>query len=186
MRLDTLGQVFTASLAFYLIYGDVTDNPSTIGFTISMAASFSEMILWWVRTYNDFEVNGNSLERIQQYVEIDQEPEPKRSSVPPAYWPSSGDLRVEKLSARYSTDGPQVLSGVSFHARPGERVGIVGRTGSGKSTSTLSLLRCIVTEGDVFFDGINTKNINLAVLRSNITTIPQAVSHCSPWLLIVN
>ena len=176
IRLDTLGQIFTASLAFYLIYGNVTDNPSTVGFTISMAAGFSELILWWVRFYNEFEVNGNSLERIEQYLEIDQEPEPKPSGVPPAYWPSSGDLRVEKLSARYSADGPRVLSEVSFHAKPGERVGIVGRTGSGKSTLTLALLRCIVTEGDVFYDRINTKDINLDVLRSNITIIPQVVS----------
>ena len=71
MRLDTLGQLFTASLAFYLIYGNVTKNASTIGFTITMAgkyqttptvtdshllpAGFSEMILWWVRIYNEFE-----------------------------------------------------------------------------------------------------------------------------------
>ena len=69
-------------------------------------------------------VQGNSLERIQQYVEIEQEAAPIDSGNPPAYWPSSGDLQVEKLSARYSLDGPKVLQDVSFHAKPGERVGI--------------------------------------------------------------
>lgn len=52
-----------------------------------------------------FTVQGNSLERIQQYIEIEHEPEPKPVGMPPAYWPSSGDLRVENLSARYSPVG---------------------------------------------------------------------------------
>lgn len=74
----------------------------------------------------------NSLERIAQYVSIEQEAKPTDRGVPPAYWPASGDLRVENLSARYSVDGPKVLHDVSFEAKSGERVGIVGRTGSGK------------------------------------------------------
>ncbi|KIP03407.1 hypothetical protein PHLGIDRAFT_242940 [Phlebiopsis gigantea 11061_1 CR5-6] len=172
-RLDVLGQVFTASLTFYLVYGNVTRSASSVGFVLSMAVSFSELILWWVRIYNEFEVNGNSLERIQQYIEIEQEPQPKDTGNPPAYWPASGDLRVEKLTARYSSDGPKVLEDVSFHAQPGERVGIVGRTGSGKSTLTLAILRCIHTEGSVIFDGIPAHSLNLDSLRSNITIIPQ-------------
>jgi ABC-type multidrug transport system fused ATPase/permease subunit len=75
---------------------------------------------------------GNSLERIQQYMVIEQEPKPTPDGVPPAYWPASGQLVVNKLSAKYSTDGPKVLKDISFEVRSGERVGIVGRTGSGK------------------------------------------------------
>ncbi|KAF8832671.1 hypothetical protein HHX47_DHR1001791 [Lentinula edodes] len=115
----------------------------------------------------------NSLERIQDYITIEQEPKPKAETVPPAYWPASGNLRVEKLSARYSQDGPKVLHDISFDIRSGERVGIVGRTGSGKSSLTLSLLRCIFTEGTVYYDGIPTDKVNLDALRSNITIIPQ-------------
>lgn len=131
------------------------------------------MILWWVRLYNDFEVQGNSLERIQAYMEIEQEPQPVQEKVPPASWPSSGSLSVEKLSARYSPDGPHVLHEINFEIKSGERVGIVGRTGSGKSSLTLSLLRCIFNEGSVFYDGLDTANINLDRLRSSITIIPQ-------------
>ncbi|KAH9840313.1 P-loop containing nucleoside triphosphate hydrolase protein [Rhodofomes roseus] len=93
--------------------------------------------------------------------------------VPPAYWPASGDLKVEKLSARYSLDGPRVLHDISFEVRSGERVGIVGRTGSGKSSLTLALLQCIITEGKVYYDGIPIDRINLDALRSSITLIPQ-------------
>ena len=66
---------------------------------------------------------------------------------------------------------------MSFHINAGERVGIVGRTGSGKSSLTLALLRCILTEGEVLYDGINTDKINLDILRSNITIIPQSVRY---------
>ncbi|KAJ3819300.1 P-loop containing nucleoside triphosphate hydrolase protein [Lentinula raphanica] len=138
-----------------------------------MAVGFSSLILWWVRTLNEFEVQGNSLERIQHYTTIEQEPKPTSEAEPPAYWPASGHLRVEKLSARYSLDGPKVLHDISFEIQSGERIGVVGRTGSGKSSLTLSLLRCIFTEGTVLYDGVATDSINLDALRSNITIIPQ-------------
>ena len=127
-------------------------------------------------------VQGNSLERIQQYMVIEQEPKATPEGVTPAYWPTSGELVVNNLAAKYSVDGPKVLKDISFHIKSGERVGIVGRTGSGKSSLTLALLRCILTEGEVLYDGIATDKINLDILRSNITIIPQAVSvplmHC--------
>jgi len=85
-------------------------------------------------------VVGNSLERIQQYLKIEQEPKPTADGVPPAYWPASGDvsrlnscrnianardqLRVEHLEAKYSEDGPLVLKEVNFTLKSGERVGI--------------------------------------------------------------
>lgn len=116
----------------------------------------------------------SSLERIQHYLEIEQEPKATESGVPPAYWPASGDLKVEGLSARYSPDGPLVLQDISFEVKSGERIGIVGRTGSGKSSLTLSLLRCIITEGKVYFDGLATDTVNLDALRAHITIIPQA------------
>ena len=69
---------------------------------------------------------GNSLERIQGYIGIEQEAPSTTSGKPPAAWPMSGDLKVEKLSARYSEDGPKVLHEISFEVKSGERVGIGG------------------------------------------------------------
>ncbi|KAH9939279.1 uncharacterized protein BXZ73DRAFT_99483 [Epithele typhae] len=172
IRIDALGAAFASGLAAYLVYGRAT-HAGNIGFSLNMAVGFSSMILWWIRILNEFEVNGNSVERIQQYLTIEHEPEPASDGVPPAYWPASGSLRVEKLSARYSADGPRVLHEISFEVKSGERVGIVGRTGSGKSSLTLALLRLILTEGKVYYDGIATNSINLDALRSNITIIPQ-------------
>ncbi|PCH33304.1 hypothetical protein WOLCODRAFT_135046 [Wolfiporia cocos MD-104 SS10] len=172
IRIDALGALFSSGLAAYLIYGGAF-NASNTGFSLNMAVGFSGMILWWVRVFNEFEVAGISLERIEQYVQIEQEPKSTESGVPPAYWPASGNLKVDCLSARYSSDGPRVLHDISFEVKSGERVGIVGRTGSGKSSLTLSLLRCIITEGQVYYDGIATDTLNLDALRSNITIIPQ-------------
>ncbi|KAI1792393.1 P-loop containing nucleoside triphosphate hydrolase protein [Ganoderma leucocontextum] len=172
IRIDILGNALSTVLAAYLTYV-ARISASEAGFAMSMAVGFSSFILGWMRTFNDFQVMANSLERIQQYMIVEQEPKPTKDGVPPAYWPASGDLRVEKLSARYSPDGPRVLYDISFEIKSGERIGIVGRTGSGKSSLALSLLRCILTEGKVYYDGIPTDSINLDVLRSNITIIPQ-------------
>ncbi|KAI4529011.1 P-loop containing nucleoside triphosphate hydrolase protein [Schizophyllum commune Loenen D] len=172
IRIDALGGLFAALLAGYLVYFQ-DQKSSTTGFSLNMAVGFSGMILWWVRILNQFEVEGNSLERIQGYVTIEQEKKPSSDGVPPAYWPASGELKVEKLAARYSADGPKVLHDISFHINSGERIGVVGRTGSGKSSLTLSLLRCIFTEGEVYYDGLLTSGLNLDALRSSITIIPQ-------------
>ncbi|KAJ6585299.1 P-loop containing nucleoside triphosphate hydrolase protein, partial [Mycena capillaripes] len=175
IRVDILGSIFSAGLASYLVYVTHTHAGDT-GFLINMAITFTQMLLWAVRVTNEFEVQGldfSSLERIQGYIEIEHEKPATESGKPPAYWPASGELRVERLSARYSEDGPKVLHNISFNIKSGERVGIVSRTASGKSSLTLSLLRCIPTEGSVLYDGLETSQLNLDALRSSITIIPQ-------------
>ncbi|TEB39057.1 P-loop containing nucleoside triphosphate hydrolase protein [Coprinellus micaceus] len=172
VRVDAMGGLFAAGLAAYLVYFK-SHGASNTGFPLNMAVGFSGMILWWIQRLNELEVHGNSLERIEKYTNIEQEPNLTEGGIPPAYWPSSGKLEVENLSARYSPDGPKVLQGISFSIRAGESIGIVGRTGSGKSSLTLALLRCIFAEGRALYDGIDTSKINLDSLRSNITIIPQ-------------
>ncbi|KAJ7094121.1 P-loop containing nucleoside triphosphate hydrolase protein [Mycena epipterygia] len=176
VRFDLLGGLFAASLGYYVVYFQ-SERPFNIGFSLNMAISFASIILYWVRVLNEFEVQGNrqvdSLERIQRYITVEQEPKPTSAGIPPAYWPASGSLSVDNLSAKYSPDGPKVLQDISFNIKSGERVGVVGRTGSGKSSLTLSILRCILTEGTVYYDGIPTSSLNLDALRSNITIIPQ-------------
>ncbi|PPQ64837.1 hypothetical protein CVT24_008202 [Panaeolus cyanescens] len=172
LRLDLMGNLFTAGMAAYLLIKR-SISPANTGFSLVQSIEFCQMFLWLIRSYNDFEVQANSLERIQAYIDIDHEPQPTESGKPPAAWPMSGNLTVEKLSAKYSPNGPKVLQDVSFHVGTGERVGIVGRTGSGKSSLTLALLRCIFVEGDVLYDGLPVDKINLDALRTSITIIPQ-------------
>ncbi|KAJ7148957.1 hypothetical protein C8R43DRAFT_1088261 [Mycena crocata] len=176
VRIDILGSMFSAGLATYLVYIKHTSAGDS-GFLINQAITFTAMLLWAVRVLNEFEVQASltllSLERIQAYINIEHESPATESGKPPAYWPASGDLRVDGLSAKYSEDSPNVLHNVSFHIKSGDRVGIVGRTGSGKSSLTLALLRCIPTEGSVTYDGVETSKLNLDALRSSITIIPQ-------------
>jgi len=172
IRLDVLGSLFTAALATYLVYGSRTSAANT-GFALNMAVGISGTILFWVRIFNNLEVNAQSLERIRQYLEIDHEPQPTAAGAPPAYWPATGTLAVTGLSAKYSPNGPKVLRDINFIVESGERVGIVGRTGSGKSSLMLSLLRCILTEGRVMYDGLDINTMNIDALRSSITIIPQ-------------
>ncbi|KAI0728489.1 P-loop containing nucleoside triphosphate hydrolase protein [Fomitopsis betulina] len=156
-----------------MVYGPPRD-PSSIGFSLNMAVQLSGLIIWWIKYTNALQVGGNNLERVMQYLSIEQESKATTNGIPPAYWPASGALRVEKLSARYSADGPRVLHDISFEVKPGEHVGIVGRTGSGKSSLALALLRCILTEGNVYYDDIATDTLNLDSLRSKITIVPQS------------
>ncbi|QRW21004.1 ABC transporter transmembrane region [Rhizoctonia solani] len=172
-RMNALGGVFAAGLAAYLVYGGSSPDASNTGFSLNRAVVLSSGVFWWVRILNEFEVQGNSLERIKSYIAIEQEAAPVPEKVPPAHWPSSGNIIVENLSARYSSNSPIVLHGLSFEVKSGERIGIVGRTGSGKSSLTLSLLRMIPTEGNIYYDGIPTHALNLDALRTNITIIPQ-------------
>lgn len=170
VRIDTLSAIFAAAVSSYFVYVAAVD-PSTVGFILVLTTSFTTLVMDLVHWLNVMEVNANSLERLQQYIHIPQEP--KGGMQPPAYWPSSGNLHVERLSASYTPDGPKILQDLSFELKSGERVGVVGRTGAGKSTLTLALLRCIHTEGVVMFDGVRTDSITLDALRSSVTIIPQ-------------
>ncbi|ESK84755.1 hypothetical protein Moror_568 [Moniliophthora roreri MCA 2997] len=172
IRVDAIANTFTTALAAYLIYLG-HHNPSNTGYSLNMAVGFSGRVLLWIRFMNMFEIRGNSLERINHYINIEQEPKGTPQGKPPASWPCSGDIRVEALSAKYSPEGPKVLKNLTFNVKSGEHIGVVGRTGSGKSSLMLSLLRCIQTEGSVYYDGLLTSNMNLEDLRSNITIIPQ-------------
>jgi ABC-type multidrug transport system fused ATPase/permease subunit len=93
---------------------------------------------------------------------------------PPAAWPYEGKVEFKDLYVGYAPDLPPVLKGLSFEAQPRERVGIVGRTGAGKSSLTLALFQFIrASSGTITIDGLDISKINLHELRSRIAIIPQ-------------
>ncbi|KAJ3230706.1 hypothetical protein HDU81_004308 [Chytriomyces hyalinus] len=145
------------------------------GLSLTWVLSFSDYLIWIVRVQAALEMNMNAVERVSEYSEIEQEqPAVIESNRPPANWPSKGSLVVSGLEMRYAPDQPAVLTDVSFSIQGGEKVGIVGRTGAGKSSLSLSLFRIVEpTQGRIVIDGIDISTIGLFDLRSKLTMIPQ-------------
>lgn len=173
LRMDIAGAVFSAGLAVCLVFGSATYDPILIGFGLNQAVSVSEIILYWVKGINEFEVQCNSIERLNEFLHIDKEPSPADQEQPPASWPTSGEIIFQNLSARYFAEGPMVLKNVSLRVDSGSRVGVVGKTGSGKSTLTLSLLNMIPLEGAIVISGQDIQHLNREILRRNVVSIPQ-------------
>ncbi|KAJ3130715.1 hypothetical protein HK100_007633 [Physocladia obscura] len=144
--------------------------------TLTYAGQFSEALLWVVRMHADMEMSLNSVERCREYMDIEQEParivEDYR---PSAEWPQKGEIVVDSLCVRYGGDDqPYVLNGITFSTRPGEKIGVVGRTGAGKSTLSLAFFRIIpLAEGTITIDGMDIGRMGLSDLRSKLTIIPQ-------------
>lgn len=113
----------------------------------------------------------NSTERILEYTVMDTEP--CDGQLISAAWPTSGRVDIEDLVISYKS-GEIVLKGITMHIEPGERIGIVGRTGAGKSTLSLALFRFLeATAGKIIIDGIDIASIRLHDLRSRLSIIPQ-------------
>ncbi|XP_077995245.1 ATP-binding cassette sub-family C member 9-like [Glandiceps talaboti] len=148
-------------------------EPSLIGLSLTYALQMSGYLNWFVRNTADCEMHMNAIERTDHYTHI---PTEKYQGVytPPADWPDQGSIEVKDISVRYATELDPVLRNVTVHFRPGEKIGICGRTGSGKSSLTLSLFRMIDTfQGYIKVDDIDISHVNLLTLRNRIAIIPQ-------------
>ncbi|CAG8459975.1 16431_t:CDS:10 [Acaulospora morrowiae] len=144
------------------------------GLSLSFAMNFTKQIMWSVRKYTSLEMSLNAVERVSEFSEIPQEPPAIIEPRPPANWPHSGSISVQNLEVKYASDSEPVLHRISFSVKGREKVGLVGRTGSGKSTIALSLFRFIEPSGGhISIDGIDISSIGVEDLRSRITIIPQ-------------
>ena len=113
-----------------------------------------------------------SVERINEYTKLDRENLENETVKAPINWPSDGEITFDNVSFTYDQNLPNVLKNVSFKINGREKVGIIGRTGAGKSTIFQTLFRMAEPNGDVIIDGVNIKDISLHELRSKIAIIP--------------
>jgi len=117
---DVSGSMVSFFAGLFIIINVNNLDAGMAGFSMTYALTFTETVLWFVRMYSEVEMNMNSIERIKEYVEIDQEPP---AIIPdnrtPPNWPNRGEIVVENLSIRYSADKQPVLNNVNFHIRPG-------------------------------------------------------------------
>ncbi|KAL5612887.1 hypothetical protein BROUX41_004035 [Berkeleyomyces rouxiae] len=175
LRSDMLGDLVSFSAGVFIVLSIGKIDPGAAGISLSYAISFTENILWLVRLYAMNEQNMNSVERIQEYIDVDQEaPAIIENNRPPQNWPVEGSVEFVDYTTRYREDLDPVLRNVSFKIEPRQKVGIVGRTGAGKSSLALALFRALEAEtGKIVVDGMDVSTIGLEDLRSNITIVPQ-------------
>ncbi|XP_078621139.1 ATP-binding cassette sub-family C member 9-like [Branchiostoma floridae x Branchiostoma japonicum] len=129
-----------------------------------------------VSAFAKVEANMTSVERVENYSRVPEEIYERKSgnTIPPEEWPASGTVQLESVSARYDQTLDPVLTMVTANIRAGEKVGICGRTGSGKSSLTLTLFRMIdMFEGVISIDGVDISCVPLTLLRSRLSIIPQ-------------
>ncbi|KAJ3014895.1 hypothetical protein HKX48_004894 [Thoreauomyces humboldtii] len=182
VRVDFVGYgvSFCASLAILasMYFGGGMD-PGAAGLSLSYALTFQDALLWVVRMHAFMEMSFNSVERVHEYLGVEQEkPAEVPATRPPSSWPAQGRIEFKNVTARYAPELVPVLRDVSFAARAGEKVGIVGRTGAGKSTIIQTLFRFLELEGaggggQIFIDGLDIATLGLRSLRSELTVIPQ-------------
>ncbi|KAG9193149.1 hypothetical protein G6011_03184 [Alternaria panax] len=174
LRTEFLGNLlFVLTSVFVLLSDNI--NPGLAAVSLTYAMSFSTNLIWLVRQYAVFEQNMNSVHRISGTMSAEQEPGPDTARCHPnGSWPSHGVLEFRNFSARYRPDLDLCLRDISFRANHGERVGIVGRTGAGKSTLGLALFRALEAEkGAIFIDDVDISQITLNRLRQSVAIVPQ-------------
>lgn len=175
LRVDLTGALVSFFAGVFIILRIKTIDAGAAGLSMTYAVMFSENILWLVRLYSINEQNMNSVERVKEYMDVEQEAEPiKPDARPPGGWPSHGAIGFSNYSTSYRADLEPVLKDVTFNVQPGERVGIVGRTGAGKSSLALALFRGLEAEsGTIVIDDVDIGLIGLQDLREAITIVPQ-------------
>lgn len=170
-RANMAGAVFTFATAA-LIVSLVGIDASLAGFVLSFSLELSESVIWALRQYANVELNFNAVERVIDYSKL--ETETQEGQDVPAAWPTRGEIEVDDLVVSYAKDLAPVLKNLTFNVRPNERVGVVGRTGAGKSSLTLALFRFLDAQsGSIIIDGIDISKIKLYDLRSRLAIIPQ-------------
>lgn len=175
LRVDVVGSLVMFFSGVFVLMSIGKIDAGLAGLSLSYAISFSEAALWIVRLYANIEMNMNSVERLQEYENVDQEPPAEiPETKPDPSWPTAGEIDVQDVSLRYAPELPRVIKNVSFHVKPCDKIGIVGRTGAGKSTIITAFFRFLDLEtGCITIDGVDISKIGLTDLRQAITIIPQ-------------
>ncbi|XP_070559242.1 ATP-binding cassette sub-family C member 9-like [Ptychodera flava] len=175
IRLELVGAIlaFISALTSLIscIVGAIP--PSWVGLAVTYAISICGQVSWMVRMFAECEMNMNAVERVNHYTKLKTE-EYIGTYNPPPSWPDKGNIQFEDVSVRYADDLEPVLKDINVHFKAGKKIGICGRTGSGKSSLTLALFRMIETfKGRIIIDGIDISQVPLLTLRTGLAIIPQ-------------
>ena len=169
-RMGAIGVVFLLMVALFVVLENV--NPSLAGLVLSFSFRYTAATEEVINRYANVELNMNATERIVEFSEITQESRDGFDA--PQDWPQHGEVSIEDLYVSYDRSLDDVLKGLTFQVSSTQRVGIVGRTGAGKSSFALAMLRFLYQRsGSITIDGIDISQVRIEDLRSRVTLIPQ-------------
>ncbi|KAI0268425.1 ABC transporter [Russula aff. rugulosa BPL654] len=176
LRVDFLGILLILSVSMLTVGTRFTVSPAQTGVALSYILTIQQSFGWLVRQLAEVENNMNSVERIVYYArDLEQEPPheiPERR--PAASWPRDGKLEIKDAVLKYRPELPLVLKGLSMTVTGGEKIGIVGRTGAGKSSIMVALFRLVeLVSGSIRIDGVDISKIGLNDVRNAVSIIPQ-------------
>uniref|UniRef100_A0A8C6NHP6 ATP-binding cassette sub-family C member 5 n=1 Tax=Nothobranchius furzeri TaxID=105023 RepID=A0A8C6NHP6_NOTFU len=193
VRLDLISISLITAVALLIVFMHSQIPPAYAGLAISYAVQLTGLFQFTVRLLTETEARFTSVERINHYISSLDSEAPRQSpeaTTPAPSWPQQGKITFQDVSMCYRDNLPLVLKSLSFTILPEETIGIVGRTGSGKSSLAAALFRLVEpSAGSIIIDGINTAQIGLDDLRSKLTIIPQEPvlfigtirSNLDPW-----
>ncbi|KAM0755919.1 ATP-dependent bile acid permease [Meredithblackwellia eburnea MCA 4105] len=174
IRLDFLGNILVLGISLFGVGFRNTVSPSKLGVVLTYSLSITGVFSQLVTSFATVEQDMNTSERISHYAHLPSEGALENPADPDETWPPEGKLSFQDVRMRYREGLPEVLKGVSFETKVGEKIGIVGRTGAGKSSLLQALFRiCELSSGKIVIDGVDISKIGLDVLRKRISVIPQ-------------
>lgn len=144
-----------------------------LGLVITQYMGLMGSLQWGMRQWSELENQMTSVERVLEYTKLESEPEREENKNLPIDWPETGLVEFRDVKLKYNESDSYVLKNLNFVVQPKEKVGIVGRTGAGKSSTILALFQLYDVEGSIFIDNVDTTKLPLDQVRSKISIIPQ-------------
>ncbi|XP_036593137.1 canalicular multispecific organic anion transporter 1 isoform X2 [Trichosurus vulpecula] len=174
IRLELVGNLVVFFSALLSVIYRNTLKGDVVGLVLSNALSITQVLNWLVRMTSELETNIVAVERIDEYVKVKNEARWITEKRPPANWPSKGEICFTNYQVRYRPELELTLHGITCNIESTEKVGVVGRTGAGKSSLTNCLFRILeAAGGQITIDGLDIASIGLHDLRNKLTIIPQ-------------